>query len=104
MMAARSQAEPEALHERIRAAVKADPAASARQIARRAGTSAPTVIRVRQRLAFDPPAATGQAVAHGALRAPSCRCERPMPDSEGTCARCGRMMPIAAALARGEAA
>jgi hypothetical protein len=87
-MAARSQAEREALHERIRAAVKADPAASARQIARRVGTTAPTVIRVRQRL----------AVAHGALRAPSCRCERAMPDVEGTCARCGRMVPIAVAL------
>ena len=35
MMAALSQAKREALHERIRAAVKADPAASARQIARR---------------------------------------------------------------------
>ena len=34
------------------------------------------------------------------LPAPKCRCERSMPDSEGTCARCGRTVPIAAALAK----
>jgi hypothetical protein len=40
-----------------------------------------------------------QALAQGAQPAPACRCERPMPDAEGICARCGRMVPIAMALA-----